>query len=244
MKSTLAEALAQQDHAWRERPLVRALYEDWFSLVESRLSRAPGLSVELGAGIGRLHERCPWIVPTDVEPTDWAKEVVDAESLPYAEGELSNLVLIDVFHHLGRPARFLTEAARTLRVGGRAVILDPYCSPVSTTLYRRFHHEWTDLEADPFREDVTGADDPLASNQALATLAFFRRSAELARRWPDLRLVERRRLALLAYPLSGGFTGRKLVPWRVGSALRHIEPVLGPFARLLAFRCLVVLERR
>jgi SAM-dependent methyltransferase len=239
----LSEALAEQDRAWRERPLVRALYDDWFGLIERRLSDVDGLSVELGAGVGRFHERCPWVVATDVERTAWADAVVDAESLPYADGELSNLVLIDVFHHLEHPGRFLDEAARTLRPRGRAVVCDPYCSPISSFLYRRFHHERTDLRADPFRGDGRGSGGPLDSNQALATLAFFRHADELSRRWPELRVVERRRLALLVYPLSGGFTGRRLVPWRIGLLLRRVEPLLAPLAPLLAFRCLVVLER-
>jgi SAM-dependent methyltransferase len=242
--SNLSQALAEQERAWRNRPLVRALYAEWFDLVASRLARTPGASVELGAGIGRFHERCPWAVATDVEPTPWADTVADAEALPYADGELANLVLIDVFHHVSRPARFLDEAARTLRPGGRVVILDPYCSPVSTWLYRRFHHEHTHPEVDPFSKAPEGEADPLSSNQALATLVFFRAEQELGRRWPELALVERRRLAFLAYPLSGGFTGQRLIPTRVGLALRSLERVLAPLAPLLAFRCLVVLERR
>ena len=73
-----------------------------------------------------------FVVTTDVEPTPWADHVVDAERLPYGDGSLANLVLIDVFHHLADPAGFLDEASRTLAPGGRVVILDPYCSPVST----------------------------------------------------------------------------------------------------------------
>jgi SAM-dependent methyltransferase len=243
MTTRLAQALAEQERAWRERPLVRALYDDWFSLVQSQLSPVPGLAVELGAGIGKFREKCPWVVATDVEPTKWAQEIVDAQALPYEDGQLASLILIDVFHHLPRPARFLDEAARTLRPGGRAIVLDPYCSPVSTVLYRRFHRERADMNDDPFRTDASVVEDPLASNQALATLAFFKRRGELARRWPALRLVDRRRLALLTYPLSGGFTGRRLIPWRVGLALRRLEPLAAPLAPVLAFRCLVVLER-
>ena len=239
----LDDALGAQERGWRGRPLVRALYEDWFSLVEANLSTEPGLSVELGAGIGRFHERCPWVLATDVERTPWSDEVVDAESLRYGDGELSNLVLIDVFHHLANPGQFLDEATRTLRRGGRVVILDPYCSPVSRPLYHRFHHERADVHVDPFADEAHPPDDPLASNQALATLAFFREYREFVSRWPSLSVLTRQRLALLAYPLSGGLTGQRLVPARLGFALRRLEPVLAPLAPVLAFRCLVVLER-
>jgi SAM-dependent methyltransferase len=153
-------------------------------------------------------------------------------------------VLIDVLHHVARPARFFDEATRVLRPGGRVVILDPYCSPVSAALYRRFHPERTDLDADPFADDPLVESTPFASNQARATLAFFRSAVEFEARWPGLAIVERRRLALAAYPLSGGFTRRPLVPTGLGLALRRIESALSWAAPVLAFRCLVVLERR
>ncbi len=57
-------------------------------------------------------------------------------------------------------------------------------------------------------------------------------------------MVERHRFAALIYPLSGGFTGRRLVPYAARSALRAVERRLQPLAGALAFRCLVVLERR
>ena len=242
--STLVEALAEQQRAWAERPLVRDLYREWFEALAARMSTVPGVSVELGSGIGRFREACPSVVTTDVEPTPWADRVADAEDLPFGESEIANLVLIDVFHHLANPSRFLDEAVRVLARGGRVVILDPYCSLVSTNLYRRFHHERTDLGADPFADDARVEDGPLASNQARATLAFFRADAELAARWPQLALVERRRLALLAYPLSGGFTRTPLVPAPLGRVLKKLEPALSWAAPALAFRCLVVLERR
>jgi SAM-dependent methyltransferase len=240
---SLVEALRGQETSWNARPLLRSLYVGWFRQVCSALSPVEGRSIELGSGIATLPETCPRVEPTDVEPTPWVSEVVDAEALPYGDGTLANLVLVDVFHHLARPARFLDEAARTLAPGGRIVVLDPYCSPVSTQAYKRFHHERTDLSAAPFDDDTSIADEPLASNQARTTLVFFRHADELTRRWPELRIRERRRLAMLAYPLSGGFTGRQLVPAGVGRGLARLEGVLGFSAPLLAFRCLVVLER-
>lgn len=243
MSESLVDALRVQEASWNARPLVRALYVSWFEQVCAELSPVAGRSIEIGSGIATLPQTCPRVEPTDVEPTPWVSEVVDAEALPYDDGTLANLVLVDVFHHLARPARFLDEAARALAPGGRIVLLEPYCSPISTHAYKRFHHERTDLSSPPFADDVSIADEPLASNQARPTLVFFRYADELVERWPMFRIAERRRLALLAYPLSGGFTGRRLIPAVVGRGLARLEGLLGFLAPLMAFRCLLVLER-
>jgi len=74
-------------------------------------------------------------------------------------------------------------------------------------------------------------------------LLFFRDDDELRRRFPALELACRQRLALLAYPLSGGFTRRPLVPARAARRVLALERRLGPLAPALAFRCLVALQR-
>lgn len=238
----LVETLEAHERAWNARPLLRALYREWFELVAARLSGAPGPTVEVGGGLGHLRDVVPEAVVTDLEPTPWAAAVVDAQRMPYEDGSIANVVLVDVFHHLPRPARFLDEAERVLAPGGRVVMLEPYCSPLSTFAYRRFHHEPVDLDADPFADADQSTSEALDSNSALPTLAFFRRAGELGRRWPRLRLLETRRLSFVAYPLSGGFSRRPLVPMSALGALRAAERSLAPLAPLLAFRCLVVLE--
>jgi SAM-dependent methyltransferase len=200
--------------------------------------------VELGSGIGRLRDVAGTrVVLTDVEQTPWVDEAVDALHLPYVDGSLANIVMLDVFHHLANPARFLDEVDRTLAPGGRLVLIEPYCSTISTPLYRVFHQERTDTEADPFAPDPEIARAAFDSNQALPTLVFFRRLAELQSRWPALRLVEQKRFSFLIYPLSGGFTRRPLLPPPLYPVVRLIERALRPLAPMLAFRCLVVLEK-
>jgi SAM-dependent methyltransferase len=241
----LEDALEEQEQAWRERPLLRLVYGEWYRALVERMSPVAGRSIELGSGIGRLRDYAgDRVVLTDVERTKWAEQRVDALHLPDANGSLANILMLDVFHHLADPARFLDEATRALRPGGRVLMVEPYCSPVSTFFYRRFHHERTDLGADPFAPDEATAAAPLESNQARPTLVFYRHRAELERRWPSLAFVEERRLAFVTYPLTGGFSRRPLVPSSFYAPLRVLERGLRPVASLLAFRCLVVLERR
>lgn len=240
----LVGALRAQENAWEKRPLVRHLYREWHEMIRQRLSEVSGLTVGLGSGFGSLRDTIPDVVLTDVKPTPWTTEAVDAEQMPYGDGSLANLVLVDVFHHLARPRRFFDEAARVLTPGGHVVILDPYCSPVSTVAYRLFHEERADLRGPALEDDVSVGASPLASNQARATLVFFRRLSQFERSWPQLAVIERRRLALLAYPLSGGFRGRRLAPGIAHRPLAVAERLLEPLALLLAFRCLIVLERK
>jgi SAM-dependent methyltransferase len=237
-------ALEQQEAAWNERPLLRRVYCEWYRWIAERLSPVPGSSLELGSGIGKLKlvtgDR---VALTDVEQTRWAPEQVDALNLPYADGSVANIVMVDVLHHVADPARFLDEATRTLATGGRLLMVEPYCSPVSTLFYTRFHHERTDLSADVFAADELSAAAPMESNQAIPTLLFYRRRGEALRRWPSLVLLEEKRFSFVLYPLSGGFSRRPLVPSGLYAPLRAVERCLSPLAPALAFRCLVVLER-
>jgi SAM-dependent methyltransferase len=241
---TVSEQLKIQRAAWERRPLLRGIYTEWFHRVVAELSQVEGPTVELGCGIGTFKEFRPATVATDVVATPWAEAVVDAQRLPFADSSVANFVLIDVLHHVPKPARFLAEAERTLLLGGRVVLVDPYCAPISTPLYKAFHFERTNLGVDPFADEAQSGSDPFDSNQALTTLIFWRHLEQFRTRHPSLEVVRREPFALVAYPLSGGFTGRQLVPYRLFGILRRAELLLRPLAPLAAFRCLVALEKR
>jgi Methyltransferase domain len=235
--------LELQQAAWERNGLLRSLYRRWFTQIAEQLSTVSGPTVELGSGIGRLRETIPGVTLTDVRATPWTDRVADAQRLPFDDESVANLVLIDVLHHIPHPGRFFEEAQRCLAPGGRIVLLEPYCSPASYRVYRRWHHEATDLEVDPFAAEAQSTDAPLDANQALPTLFFFRRPERFTARWPGLRIVSRRQLAMIAYPLSGGWHRRPLLPQRLLGATVALERLLESLAPLLAFRCLVVLER-
>jgi SAM-dependent methyltransferase len=240
----LQAELELQQRAWEHNVVLRSLYRSWFLEIAGLLSPIPGPTIELGSGIGKFREAQPDVVLTDVERTPWAEQVVDAEKLPFADASVANLALIDVLHHIPHPVSFFDEAQRCLAPGGRVVAVEPYCSPVSYVVYRRWHHETTDLDVDPFAESARSSAGPLDSNQALPTLIFFRHPDHFRERWPELDIVILKRFALFAYPLSGGWRRRPLLPRHLLRPTLVVESALAPLARLLAHRCLVVLERK
>jgi len=242
---TVPEPLRIQRDAWEHRRLLRWLYTGWYRQMIDELSAIKGPTVEVGCGIGTFKEIYPPAVATDVLATPWVDQLVDAQRLPYEESSVANLVMTDVLHHLPRPLRFISEAERVLRPGGRVVMLEPFCSPLSAPLYRAFHFEVTDLSADPFSEAPQSDENAFSSNQALPTLMFWRDADRFRALHPQLEIVRRKRFGWLIYPLSGGFTGRRLAPYALRGTLAAVERALGGVAEpLAAFRCLVVLEKR
>jgi SAM-dependent methyltransferase len=238
------EILDRQLKAWNQKKAVRLLYGRWFEAVIREMSGVSGPVLEVGSGIGKLKELIPGLIALDLEPTCWTDMAGDAQALPVKDGGLANILAFDVLHHLPRPARFLREAERALKPGGRLVIMDPYVSPLSGIVYRYFHEEGLDMDCDPLDENrPICADAAFDSNQAAATVMFWRGADALARDFRGLEMVKRQRLALLSYPLSGGFSGRALLPATFLGALAAAEDRLGFLAPLAAFRTLVVLEK-
>ena len=174
---------------------------------------------------------------------------MSAESLPVADASVGAIVLFDVLHHVAEPAKFFTEATRVLKAGGRIVLCEPFISPLSHWVYRRFHSEPVDMSVDPLMAATSSlaARDPFVSNQGVPSLLFIRRPGQqaFAQAFPKLDIVRRERFAGLSYPASGGFSHAPFLPmalWRMLFAIENGLPEV-TFA-VLGFRALVVVERR
>ena len=231
---------------WEAKPVLRAVYRDWYERMVSCC--LPGRTLEIGGGSGNLKAFAPDVVSTDVLPADWLDTVCDAQRLPFVDRSFDNIVMLDVLHHLERPVRFFDEASRVLKPGGRIVMLEPGITPVSHIFFRSFHPEPVDMAVDPYVDGPIDPDkDPYDSNQAIPTLLFGKPHDRQAfeRRFEGLAAIRTERLALLIYPLSGGFRTWSLVPAGMVRRLNGLERLLAPvLGWLAAFRLLIVVERR
>jgi SAM-dependent methyltransferase len=235
--------LRQSANKWKHSAALRAMYGDMFQAIRQRL--APGKTLELGSGIGTAREFIPDLVTSDIVPTEFVERGVSAYDIP-VEG-WSNIIALDVLHHLQRPLQFFQSASRALRPGGRIVLLEPAGTPWGRTFYRLVHPE-------PCRPDIIGGDyeftaepDGSFANMGMGYAMFLQHAPEVARRLAemDLAVVEVRFRDLVAYPCSGGFSKPALLPAPLLRATLAAERVLPqPLMRLLALRMLIVLERR
>lgn len=236
--------LVEHRGAWLDKPSLRAVYQDLYK----RMAKAtrPGRTLEIGGGTGNFKAFVPEVVATDIQQAPWLDVVCDAHELPFADGSFDNIVMFDVLHHLERPRLFLDEAARVLKRGGRVVLVEPAITPISRIFYTHFHPEPVDMSEDPLSQGARDPHrDPYDSNQAIPTLLFQRDLDRTTEICPDLQVITSQRLSLFTYPLTGGFRPWTLVPGALVPFLLKVEEVLMPvLAPLMAFRMLVVLERK
>jgi len=229
---------------WDQKPVLRAIYEDFYARM--RTHARPGRTLEVGGGPGHLGMQFGDVVATDLVVEPWLDLAADAQHLPFVSGSFDNVVLVDVLHHLAEPGAFFDESCRVLRDGGRVIMVEPAVTPVSYPIYKWLHPEPVLMRDDPYhlRSFGNGPKDPFGSNQAVPTLLFGRGRHEFERRYPRLAITECYRFSLWAYPLSGGFQSWNLVPSQFVDRMlrleRRIERLLGPIA---GFRMLVVLTK-
>lgn len=224
----------------RSKPFLRRVYEEWYRGIAAEVPPGPGDVLELGTGAGFLKDFLPRLVTSDVFPLDGVDRIVDSADLPFDDGALKGIVMTNVFHHFPDPTRFLDEATRCVRTGGRVVMLEPWNTPWSRLVYRRLHHEPFEPGADWGFDGIGPLSD---ANGAQPWIVFARDRARFLVEYPDWTVRSVRELMPFRYLVSGGVSMRGLMPGWTFPLWRALEACLGPCRGLLGMFALITLEK-
>ncbi|MBU1908976.1 MAG: class I SAM-dependent methyltransferase [Verrucomicrobia bacterium] len=233
--------LRQRDVLQKNRAARFSFGQFYRELAGVAQASPPGLRVEIGSGAGFLEEFIPGLVKTDVVPLPFTHQVCRAEAMPFDDGRVGALFMVNVLHHVRRPGDFFREAVRVLAPGGRVAMIEPFNSSFSRFVYRRLHHE-------PFDPDVPSWDLPeggrlSAGNNALPWIIFVRDRARFEQEHPSLEIERVRPHSGLVHLLSGGVTTRPFVPAFILPGLAALERRAGRLMRHLALFMTVVLKK-
>ena len=239
----MSEALHGYLDVWERKPVLRMIYDDFYDRIVPEC--VPGVTIEIGGGIGNLKRRLPHVIATDIQFADWLDCVADAQHLPFSDGMAANIVMVDVLHHVEFPLYFFREAVRVLRSGGRIIMVEPAITLGSTLFYRLLHQEPVLMSSDPLTEGVPNPRrDPYDSNQAIPTLIATRDRDRFESLFPSLRIARVVWFSFVTYPLSGGFKSWSLIPRQLAPyALRLERAIEGAIGRFSAFRMMLIVEK-
>jgi SAM-dependent methyltransferase len=227
-----SQALDEPSREGELRALIqgKAGLRDWYQGVYRAWAEAQatlpagGLDVEIGSGAGFARDFIPGLLRTDTLAYQGIDRMVDALAMPFEDGSVRALYLLNVLHHLPDAEAFFSEAQRVLKPGGLLMISDQHVGPISRLCLGWGHHEPFDPAAADWKAPVQG---PLAgANGALAWIVFQRDRQRFVRSYPLLLLRSYRPFAPLQYWLCGGLRTWTLAPAWLVPTLRGLDRLL------------------
>jgi len=224
------------------KPFLRAIYDEWYSLLAVQLPEVPGPVLELGAGAGYCEKFIPGLITSEIFFCPGIQLVADAQQLPFREASLRAIVFTDVLHHMPDVRRFFAEARRCLLPGGKILMIEPWVSGWSRFVYGRLHHEPFQPAAPDWAFPASG---PLSgANGALPWIVFERDRAEFESEFPEFAIEQISAFMPFRYVVSGGVGMRSLMPGFTHALWAAFERALNGSMPRLAMFAAISLRRR
>ena len=205
----------------RKKGFIHKIYDDWYSCIKFHIPLNSKIVLELGSGAGFIKETIPGTITSDVLYLPFNDVVLDGLYLPFPADSIDCLIMIDVFHHISNAKLFLNNAIKTLRSGGRIIMIEPWINRWSHWIFSKLHHETIDISVDGWDFDTSG---PLSgANQALPWIVFKRDRKIFEEMYPSLEIKEINPLMPFIYLLSGGFKNKLSMPAFTYSFWKKVE---------------------
>jgi len=186
--------------------------------------------VELGSGGGFIKEIIEGVITSDILELPNIDKVFSALNMPFEDSSVDAFFMFDVLHHIAEPGGFFKEAIRCLKPAGKIVMIEPANTLWARFIYKNFHHELFDPQAQWGLEESG----PVShGNGAMPWIIFSRDRGIFEKEFPHLRIVRMRNHTPLRYLLSGGLTLRQLLPSFTYPIIKAIEYILSPLNNLV-----------
>jgi SAM-dependent methyltransferase len=223
------------------KPFLKAVYDEWYTMIAAHLPPIAGRVLELGSGAGYCDRFIPGLITSEVFFVPGVRLVADARHLPFPDDLIRAIVLTDVLHHMPDVRSFFAEASRCLRPGGKILMIEPWVTPWSRFINTHFHHE-------PFRPNAADwsfpSTGPLSgANGAIPWMVFVRDRHKFELEFPRLAIEQIRPFLPFRYLVSGGVGMRSLMPFCLHGFWTRLERLLEPEMHTLAMFAFIALRK-
>jgi SAM-dependent methyltransferase len=231
---------------WNNKAVLRIIYRRFYQKIAALFAEPNGFPIlEIGSGIGQISNIVPQCIKTDLFPNPSIDVVENAYQLSFASESVSNLVLVDVFHHLKFPGSALEEFYRVLMPGGRVIILEPCLSVLGIMIYGCLHKEPLGLFRDIDWKASTLSESLHQGYYAAQGNAFrvFCRDG-FRDKIDGWRIICEERISALPYIATGGYSRPALCTVASLKKWDTVDKIVQKFPLFFATRLLIGMEKR
>lgn len=230
---------------FRKKKLIRKIYYDYFKKIKENIYNGMSNKVlEIGSS-GFIKDVIPDCITSNLVKND---EMVDREINIFDLDNkeiFSNIIMVDIFHHLEFPMLALKNLNKVLCKNGRVILIEPAMGLIPRFIYRIFHHEPNGFE---FKINETESPEKLpGKNEYFAAQAFtwraFVNSEIKYDKYFNIKKIDY--FSDFAYLGSGGFSYKAFYPEILYPFVKKIDTMLNLLSRkIFAARMLIVLEKK
>lgn len=225
------------------KTFLKKIYISWYHSILKNIPGLPdGYLIEIGSGGGFIKDLDNRIITSDIMSFPHCDMTFSATDLPFENESVSAIFMIDVLHHIPDCSAFFKEAQRTLKPGGKIVMIEPANTLFSRFIYKNFHHENFDPRSEEWTFQTSG---PLSgANGALPWIIFNRDYNLFQQKFELLKKKSIRLHTPLAYLVSGGLTYKSILPGWSYKLFSFFEMLLMPFNRWFSmFQTIIILKK-
>ena len=223
----------------RHKKFLRLVYEDFYKRLQPK-NIPPGLVVELGSGAGCIKKLYPRVITSDIVASPYIDKVINAEKLPFQKNTIAAYLMLNVFHHFKNPILALQSIERTLKIGGKIIMIEPFNSWWGGLIYHYLHHERYAPQIDWHKNNDAGFEN---ENIALPWVIFVRDRQIFSQKFPGLKITRLETHTPFLYLLSGGLTHWQFWPTSFFSLARHLDNIVSRFKFMNMFMTVELIKK-
>ena len=231
--------------AFKKKRLLRLIYKDYYKEILKYIHIDQDYKIlEIGSGTGNIKEILPDCITSDqfIEPN--IDQIENIYKLSFEDSSISNIIMLDVFHHLEFPALALKEMHRVLTKKGRIIMIEPGMGIIPKIIFKIFHLEPLGIDMKFYWKKIPSSI-PNINNyfaaQSIPWRAFYNQELNLGNKFNKVLIKP---FSDFAYLASGGYSYPSFYPLFLYNIIKKIDKFLTIISKkIFSARILIVLNK-
>ena len=230
---------------YQNKDLIKIIYNNYYKNIKKYIYLSDKKKIlELGSGGGNIKKVIKECITSDQFKNKNIDRIENIYKINFKKNSISNIILIDVFHHLQFPSLALKEIHKVLIKNGRIIMIEPAMGFIPRIVYKIFHYEpngfnlrikWNNIP-----KKIPSSNKYFAA-QSIPWRAFFLKELNLKSKYS---IKSIKPFSDFAFLLSGGYSYKALYPKILYSLIKLIDKILTSISiRIFSARMLIVLEK-
>ena len=230
---------------YQNKDLIKIIYNNYYKNIKKNICISNKKKIlELGSGGGNIKKIISKCITSDQFKKENIDRIENIYKINFKKNSISNIILIDVFHHLQFPSLALKEIHRVLIKNGRIIMMEPAMGLIPRIIYKIFHYEPNEfnlkIDWNNIPKKIPSSNKYFAA-QSMPWRAFFLKELNLRSKY-KIKLI--RPFSDFAFLLSGGYSYKAFYPKFLYPFIKLIDKILTCISiTTFSARMLIVLEK-